>query len=498
MKTFFAKHIVPVVVAGVAVLSVAGAWWYVAANQVPSFAATEAARGDVVESLNEPVTVLAEDNSALSFQEAGQIAQVEVSDGDTVAAGTVLASLSSDALQASVDQANAALAAAQAKLDELQGGTRPEELAVDQAAVASAQASLGADVGNAYTAADDAVRNQTDNMFTNAQGNNPTFLVPVTDSQTLNDIGSGRVAIEATLDGWYAALNGSSTASSSLAGMADGALSQVQSYLDLLALAVNDATPGSVNAATLSGYKVDISTARTEVGAAITALTGAESGLTAAQSALTLAQAGSQEQDIEAQQAAVAQAQAAAASAQVALRNATLAAPFPGTVQDVTAQVGQVVSPGVPVLSLVNNSGLKLQAYVSEADVAKIRTGQAAQVTLDAFGTGTDFAATVTTVANAETQVDGTPSYLVTLHFTQSQPQVKDGMTGNAKIILAEHDGVVAVPSRLVISDGNQYFVLVATATGTVERPVEVGLTGDDGMTEITSGINEGDQLANF
>ena len=98
------------------------------------------------------------------------------------------------------------------------------------------------------------------------------------------------------------------------------------------------------------------------------------------------------------------------------------------------------------MLSLVNNGGLKIQTYVSEADVAKIKVGDTANVTLDAFGTDTVFPATVTTIDSAETQVSGVPSYLVTLHFVDSEPQVKDGMTGNIHVILAEDDNVIAVP----------------------------------------------------
>jgi len=521
MKTFFAKYLVPVTIVVVAALSIGGAIWYIASNKAPSFSATTAARGNVIASLDEAGTVAAENNASLSFQESGETAHVYVTEGETVAAGTVLADLSSGSLQASVQQANAGLAAAQANLDNLQAGTRPEQIAIDQTALTNAQSALTADIGNAYTSADDAVHNQTDNLFTNPKSNNPVFLVPTSNSQAVNNIVSERITIEVTLSNWYAALNASSSATvssqSALTATANAALSQVQSYLDSLALLVNDAVPNSaMTAPVLAGYKVNVSSARAEIGTAITTLTGAESAIATAQNNLELAQAGSTTQAIEAQQAAVAQAQAAQTSAQVALANASLVAPFSGTVQNLTAQVGQVVAPGVPVLSLVNNGGLKIEAYASEADVAKIKNGDAAQVTLDAFGNGTTFPATVTTIDTEQTTVNGTPTYLVTLHFTTAQPQVKDGMTGNIHIILAEHDNVVEVPSRLVITNGNNYFVLVAagattasattmggtdaneTNAGTVQTPVTIGLVGDNGMTEITSGITEGDQLANF
>ena len=62
---------------------------------------------------------------------------------------------------------------------------------------------------------------------------------------------------------------------------------------------------------------------------------------------------------------------------------------------------------------------------------------------------------------SAQSQVNGTAAYQVTLHFTNPNGQIKDGMTGNVHIIEAEHDDVVEVPSDLVIDDGNNYFVLV-------------------------------------
>src|SRR5262249_12651637 len=156
------------------------------------------------------------------------------------------------------------------------------------------------------------------------------------------------------LAAWYSAANGTSSSPAVLAPIANNTLAAVKSYLDLVALAVNAALPNStVNATTIAGYRTDVSTARTEVGAAITALTTAESGLQSAENALALAQAGSTSQTIAAQQAAVQAAQAQVASAQVGVNHSALVAPFAGVVQNVTAKVGQVVTPGAPVLSLV-------------------------------------------------------------------------------------------------------------------------------------------------
>lgn len=500
MKNFFIKNYIAIGIVAVVAIG-GGVYWYISTATPPAFGVITVQKGNVVQSVDEPATVLAENSATLSFQESGQIAHVYVSEGSNVSAGEALADLDSAQLSAAVQQANAGLAAAQAQLSQLASGTRPQQLTIDESAVTSADQALGIAVGNAYSAADDAVRNQLDNMFSNAQSSNPSFLVPNDDMQgTVNAIQDERVQIGGALTAWYTALNATSTGfdPASLATTTADTLQQIASYIDTIALVVNSAnTSISTPAATLAAYKEDVAAARTEVEASISAVSGDQSTLTAAENTLALAQAGSTPQAIAAQQAAVQQAQAQLASAEVALNNASLVAPFSGTVQNLTAQVGQVVSPGAPMMTLINNSGLKIEAYVSEKDVANIQPGDAAEVTLDAFGTGTTFPATVSTVDAAQTQVNGAAAYMVTLHFTNPNSQIKDGMTGNVHIIEAEHDNVIAVPSNLVINDDNSYFVLVQHGSAIDKVPVQIGLVGAS-TTEITSGLNVGDTITNF
>ena len=500
MKAFFLKNYI---VIGIVVLVAAGggAYWYVNSATPPAFGTITVEKGNVVQSVDESGNVLAENSAMISFQEGGQIAHVYVSEGSQVSAGMVLADLDSAQLSAASQQANAALAAAQAQLALLQSGTRPEQLTIDESAVTSADQSLGIAVEDAYSASDDAVTNQMDAMFSSPQSANPIFLVSNNDQPgAANSIQDQRVQIGTALAQWYTALNATSSNfdPATLSTMASADLQQIKSYIDAIALVVNNATPSTnMTGAQITAYKAAVATARTEVEASISAVSGDQSALTAAQNTLALAQAGSTPQSIQAQAAVVAQAQAVATNAQVALGNASLVAPFSGTVQDLTAQVGQVVSPGTPVMSLVNNGGLKLETYVSENDVTSVKPSDTAIVTLDAFGTGTTFPATVTTVDAAETQVNGAPAYMVTLHFTDPDSQIKDGMSGNVQIVEAEDDNVIAVPSNLVINDDGSYFVIKQAGDTAEKVPVQIGLVGTS-TTEITSGLNVGDVINNF
>jgi HlyD family secretion protein len=509
------KKILPWIAGGALaiVLIAIGVVWYVKTSGAPSFDTVAATRGNVVSSLNESGNVLAENSVDLSFEEGGQIASVDVKEGDTVASGAVLARLDSSSLQAAVQQANAALAAAQANLDNLTNGTRPEQLQIDQNGVSSAQsaidsarASLDASNGSAYAAADDAVRNQTDNLFNNPQYNNPEFLVAVSDSQAKINIESKRVGLQSLFNDWYASMNATSSDPVAESNVASANLKTIKSYLDQLAVYVNNATPNSsVPAVTLSAYRADIVTARGEVVQAIAGLTASENALSSAQanlkvaqSELSLARAGATQQQIEAQKAVVAQAQAAVSSAEVALDRATLTAPFSGTVRNLTAKIGMVVGAGTPVVSVTNDIGLKIDIYVSQSDIAKIKEGNTANVTLDAYGNDTIFPAIVTTIDAAGTEVNGSLAYKVTLHFKNADERIRAGMTASVHIMVAEHDGVVEIPNKLIITDNDQTFVMVQNGHALEKKEVTIGISGDNDMTEIVSGLSAGDRINNF
>ena len=108
------------------------------------------------------------------------------------------------------------------------------------------------------------------------------------------------------------------------------------------------------------------------------------------------------------------------------------------------------------------------------------------------------FAAQVTAVDTAETTFNGSPAYHVTLYFTQPSSQIRSGMTGNVLITASEKDNVVEIPSRLVLDDGGNSFVLLPGSGRSARRQITTGLTGDNGMVEVTSGLNAGDKISDF
>src|SRR5439155_12739214 len=82
-------------------------------------------------------------DATLAFRMAGRIKRIAVKEGDTVRKNAVLIQLEADDLQAAVSQAEAAVALAQAQLDQVVAGARPEESAMAEGEYKAAQSGVG-------------------------------------------------------------------------------------------------------------------------------------------------------------------------------------------------------------------------------------------------------------------------------------------------------------------------------------------------------------------
>jgi multidrug efflux pump subunit AcrA (membrane-fusion protein) len=134
---------------------------------------------------------------------------------------------------------------------------------------------------------------------------------------------------------------------------------------------------------------------------------------------------------------------------------------------------------------------------VPEADIAKIKIGDSAKVTLDAYGSDTYFPARVTKIDPAETMVEGVATYKAILQFAENDQRIRSGMTANMDIETAKKEGVLVVPQRAVIRkiDGSYRVQIFKDEQTSEERTVAVGLRGSDGNIEVVSGLSEGEKI---
>ncbi len=504
MKQFFIAHFKFVI--GILIVVVAsGAIWYIFSNTAPTLASYTVKQGNVISSVDILGTVSSSNSVDLSFQEAGQISKVYVKEGQSVKKGDSLASLDDSTEQAQLSQEKAILAAAQAKLDELQSGTRPEQLTLYSQQYDDASTALVVAMNNAYLKIQDALVNKTDTLFINGNTVNPTLNIPDPNfgQSDQTAIANERLVLWSALADWKNALATNTTSTDAIENLRTTTaknISLAESFMNHLSEIVGGISTGDSG---MNQNEINVDTslvngASQEVTGAANTESAADTAWSSAKNSLALQQAGSQSDDIEAQKDAVAQAQAQIDSAQIMIDHTTITAPFSGVIRNVIAESGMVVSPNVPVLSIINNGIMKINAYASETDVPNIQGNATATVALDAYGNGVKFPAQVTAIDTSETIINGAPSYHVTLYFTEPDSRIRAGMTGDVHVVSAEHDNVLEVPSRLVLGNNGNNFVLVQNDKKNIQRPVTLGVTGDDGMVEIVSGLNAGEKISNF
>ena len=109
-----------------------------------------------------------------------------------------------------------------------------------------------------------------------------------------------------------------------------------------------------------------------------TAFRVAEAAVDQAQQRLRILEDGVRPERMAAQRAVVAQAEAAVAQVDAALRNSVVVVPFSGIVTVRHREPGETVSPGLPVLTLLDPEDRWVRIYVSEDRIGAVSLGQAA------------------------------------------------------------------------------------------------------------------------
>jgi HlyD family secretion protein len=104
-----------------------------------------------------------------------------------------------------------------------------------------------------------------------------------------------------------------------------------------------------------------------------------------AQQNVLILEDGVRSERIAAQRAVVAQADAAISQMDAALRNSVVLAPFPGIITQRHREPGETVSPGAPVVTLMDPEDRWVRIYVREDRIGELSLGQAATITSDTY-----------------------------------------------------------------------------------------------------------------
>jgi HlyD family secretion protein len=174
--------------------------------------------------------------------------------------------------------------------------------------------------------------------------------------------------------------------------------------------------------------------------------------LTSAQESLKAVQAlvGVSSAQIQSAQANVAQREAALAQARIDLSRTRITSPVNGIVIKRTVEKGQTVAASLqaPELFVIaqNLSDMQVDASIDEADVGRIRPGQKASFTVDAFP-GQNFEGEVRQVRKAATNVSNVVTYVAVVGFANTSGRLLPGMTANVRVVTESRESVLKVPN---------------------------------------------------
>jgi len=193
-------------------------------------------------------------------------------------------------------------------------------------------------------------------------------------------------------------------------------------------------------------------------------------------------------------------AQAAIDVANAVLQKTELRAPFDGVVSQLHTEVGEFVTPsppGVPippVIDLLDNKSIYVEAPMDETDSGKLHTGLPVRITLDPFP-GKSFGGVLSRVAPFVLDVAGQSRTVdIEAEFKDAEfaRQLLPGTSADVEVILQSQSDVLRIPTYTLM-EGN--FVLLIQDNKLVKRAVKTGLRNWE-FVEITNGLKDGDRIA--
>jgi multidrug efflux pump subunit AcrA (membrane-fusion protein) len=446
--------------------------------------------GTITQSIGMAGNLTPVNEADLNFASAGTVQSLYVQVGQTVGAGTPLATLDTTLLAAQLQQAQATLSSAQAKLTQDQAGPTSQSLTSAQNSVNSAQVSMT----NAQTSL-------ADTQAINAQAVAAAQL-PVTAAQS--KLTADQASLQTTINADNAQL--AADQATLAADCATNATSTLCTTTDPNLVAgdktklANDNQPIVADQAALASAQSALAAATAKAqqsnDQAAAQLASMQQQYSAAKSSLVSLQTSASPQTVQMDDAQISIDDVNVNSVQHQLDGATLTSPIPGIVSQVNIKAGQSVAAGgnaasaTSAIVVFSPGSYDVTGTVSDSQVNLVAVGQGAQVT--PAGSTQALLGKITSIAPAATVSSGVATFAVTVQLTDTSNAIRPGISASVDIVINQVVHVLTVPTSAVhtTAAGSTVNVLVNGQLKSV--PVQTGAS-DPTRIEITSGLKLND-----
>lgn len=225
-----------------------------------------------------------------------------------------------------------------------------------------------------------------------------------------------------------------------------------------------------------------------------------EQALLVAQAELEETRKKPRKEDVERAKARIEEIEASLRSVERRIEKAEIRSPLSGLVLSVDVEEGDFVlggtstSGGISPVVVADLSTMKVDVPVNEVDIPRVKVGQKARITLDAFP-GKTFEGEVVSIAYQGKTTENVVTYDTTVHLPNPENLLRAGMTANVEIVIEEKEDALLVPVSAVQEERGKAFVFVRNAEGQPERREVVLGVRSDTFVEVVSGVQEGEEV---
>ncbi len=218
----------------------------------------------------------------------------------------------------------------------------------------------------------------------------------------------------------------------------------------------------------------------------------AEAELAAASETLSMLKAGPTDTEIAVQKAAVDEAAARLALAEDYLAECIVKAPFDGIVAKVYVRRGDVVSTHDPLVEMYDPASLVIRFAVPEEYARAVRKGMGLNAVLDAAPERTVRGE----IVRVYPELDPVMRTRTVEAALVDSVEVTPNMFVRVRLVLARNEKALVIPNdAILLSPEGKRFVFVVDEGKAVRRVVQTGIE-NDALTQILSGVLQGERIA--
>jgi len=457
----------------------------VAAPTIPTVAVTTATEFSGGQSVSLIGNVRAFSEAAITSERAGRVVRVNVTLGQQVAAGQIIASLENASESAQVLQAQGSYDAALAGLEQSQFGNQQSQVGISEAATQldTAKRTAASTVQSSYNLVEGALFNNIDQFFTNPDGMVPGLRI--SGQGFTSDVNARRVTFQSIMPPAEArarAVTVNSDLPSELASSRE-LLGEMINYLDVFITIFNQQEDfNKFSQAEVVGFGTAFNSVRGALIQQQSQIDGALAGLTRAQDAIKRSEITVTSSNSNAAQAQVTQALGSLRAAQANFAKTVLRTPVSGTVNSLGIKTGDFVGSFEEIAVVANNNALEVVVFVNNSELDLLNVGDT--VTIEG-----EYEGRISQIAPAvDTQTRKTEVRIATEGI-----DIKNGDTVTVTKEIAEATtSAVIIPLTAVkfeISDG---FIFTVEDNKLVQKPVVLGVVRGNSV-EILEGLSASD-----